>query len=173
MQINKPITTEYTSNYEGYIELNTTTDLIQALHHSKSELITLISPLQEEQLNYRYDIGKWTIKEIIIHLIDAERVFTYRALRFARNDKTTLSGFEENDWAVESNASNRTINSILEEYIGVREASISLFKNLSAEATLRSGIANGKLISVRALGFSILGHNLHHLEIIQERYLKK
>jgi len=119
-----------------------------------------------------YEPGKWTVKDIIQHVIDAERVFTYRALRFARNDKTALSGFEENDYVKNTNVAKRSLDDILNEFDTVRRSTIYLYKNFTDEMLLRSGNASGKDITVLALGFIIAGHALHHSTIIKERYYK-
>lgn len=125
-----------------------------------------------EKENYRYAEGKWTPKDILLHLIDAERIFAYRALRIARNDKTALPGFEENDYVIEANAEERSMESLLEEYFDVRKATISLFLSFSADALKRLGEASGFSVSVRAIGYIILGHEKHHANVIIERYLK-
>lgn len=126
-----------------------------------------------EKLEYRYEANKWTIKEVVSHLIDSERIFAYRALRFARKDKTPVAGFDENDYALESVANNRTIEDLLEEYTLVRQASIALYKTFGSDSEIlkRTGIAGGGEVSVRALGFLIAGHEKHHCDIIRERYL--
>ena len=120
---------------------------------------------------FRYAEGKWTIKDIILHLIDAERIFAYRALRIARNDNTALPGFEENDYVVAANANNREYESLLAEYETVRNATISLFETFSSEDLLRLGTASNNSVSVRAIGYIMLGHELHHKNVILERYL--
>ena len=103
--------------------------------------------------------------------MDAERIFTYRALRFSRNDRTALSGFDENEYVPESNASTRSLQSLIDEYSALRQSTIELFRNITDEMSLRTGIANGKEISVRALGYVIPGHEIHHEGVIKERYL--
>ncbi|OKL39788.1 DNA damage-inducible protein DinB [Pontibacter flavimaris] len=128
--------------------------------------------LAEEQLLHRYAEGKWSIKEMMVHLIDAERIFSYRALRFARQDKTELHSFDENLYAQTSKADARDINSIIAEYTSLRTSTIELFKSFDEEALQQVGVASGKEVSVRALGYTILGHEVHHQKIIRERYLK-
>lgn len=127
--------------------------------------------IPNDKLDYRYLEGKWTVKDILLHLIDAERIFAYRALRISRNDKTELPGFEENDYVVEANASDRSLSSLLEEYKMVRNSTICLFKSFSNEQMVRLGVASNCSVSVRAIGVIIQGHEKHHLEIIKERYL--
>lgn len=130
-----------------------------------------ILSLPAEKLSYRYAEGKWTIKEILVHIIDDERIYSYRALRFARNDQTELPGFEQDDYAIYSRANERDINNILQEFRTVRAATISLFESLDSTALLRAGVANEKIMSVRAAAYHIAGHEMRHLKIIKERYL--
>lgn len=127
--------------------------------------------LPEEKLTYRYAKNKWTIKEILVHIIDDERIYAYRALCFARNDKTELPGFEQDDYALFSNANERSIENILNEYEAVRNATITLFESFDEAALLRKGIANKNRATVRALGYHLAGHELHHINIIKEKYL--
>jgi uncharacterized damage-inducible protein DinB len=127
--------------------------------------------LPEEKLLFRYAAGKWTIKEILQHLVDDERIYAYRALRFARNDETELPGFEQDDYALYSGANGRDIVDILKEFAAVRRATISLFEGFDRAALQRAGVADGKVMSVRAAAYHIAGHELRHLNIIRERYL--
>jgi uncharacterized damage-inducible protein DinB len=120
---------------------------------------------------YYYQEGKWTIKELLNHLIDTERIFNYRALRIARNDKTPMEGFNENDYADHSYANSRTIENLIEEYKAVKLATIALFKSFTPEMLTLLGIASGHNTSVRAIGFIISGHEIHHINVIKERYL--
>ncbi|MEK7726872.1 MAG: DinB family protein [candidate division KSB1 bacterium] len=120
---------------------------------------------------HRYAAGKWTIKETLVHISDDERIYAYRALRFARNDSTELPGFEQDDFARASNANARDLNDILDELATVRNATISLFNSFDEEALLRKGRADGKIMSVRAAAYHIAGHELHHMNIIKARYL--
>ena len=131
----------------------------------------LILSLPAEKLTYRYAEGKWTVKEILLHLSDDERIYAYRALRFARNDATELPGFEQDDYTAVSEANARSVGSLLRELGTVRRATLSLFGGLGDAALLRSGVANGHVMSVRAAAYHIAGHELHHLKIIKERYL--
>jgi uncharacterized damage-inducible protein DinB len=132
---------------------------------------SFILSLPAEKLAYRYAEGKWTIKEILVHISDDERIYAYRALRFARNDKTELPGFEQDDFARYSGANARSLDDILEELTTVRNATISLFNSFDNEALTRAGVANGNIMSVRAAVYHIAGHELHHINIIKERYL--
>ena len=169
--IHRPTENQFPKYYGTYIDKVANDDLINCLTEGVDLVWAYINTLSEDKLNYRYAAGKWTIKEILIHLMDAERIFAYRALRFARNDKTELAGFEENDYVPQSNATSRTHQSLQEEYKAVRANTHELFKNMTEEMLDRGGKANGQEIAVRALGYIIVGHELHHLQVIKERYL--
>jgi uncharacterized damage-inducible protein DinB len=145
--------------------------ILNHLENNLKTTIDLVSSLPEEKLLYCYAKDKWTLKEVLVHIMDDERVYAYRALRFARNDKTELPGFEQEDYARYSNANERLLESILEEYTAVRNATITLFENLSDEAYSRGGVANGNFVTVGALVYHIAGHELHHINILKERYL--
>jgi uncharacterized damage-inducible protein DinB len=172
--IAKPKSGEFPAYASMYIDLIPNDGLL--IEHLKNNFLaarSLVSSLPEETLLYRYAPGKWTIKEILVHIIDDERIYTYRALRFARNDKTELPGFEQDDYTRYSNANNRNIQDIMEEYEAVRNSTIALFKQFDEEALSRSGIANKNHVTVRALGYHIAGHEMHHLNIIKGKYLQK
>ena len=130
-----------------------------------------ILSLPEEKLLYRYAEGKWTIKEILVHLSDDERIYGYRALRFARDDKTDLPGFDQEAYAILSSANERDIKDVLHELATVRQATISLFQAFDSDALLRAGMADGRIMSVRAAAYHIAGHEMRHINIIKERYL--
>jgi uncharacterized damage-inducible protein DinB len=147
--------------------------LIEQLKASLQTTMSLISNLSDNELNFLYQKNKWSIKEILVHIIDDERIYGYRALCFARNDKTNLPGFEQDDYNLNSDTSERTIKNILDEYEAVRLSTIALFNGLSERSLKRIGIANGNKASVRALGYHILGHDLHHIKTIECLYLKK
>ena len=162
---------EYALFYSNYIKSLGEVDLLDVLNSSLEETLSTLKDLPAEKLLYRYDDGKWTIKELIQHIIDAERVLSYRALRFSRNDPTDLQGFDE-DWYVgNSNGNERDFTDLLNEFINVRNSSISLFNSFSNEMMLMLGTANRSIMSVRALGFIIAGHQMHHLKIIKEKYI--
>ena len=165
-------TNEYAAFYTTYIDnVSEEYNLVEELEISLHSLIKFVQDIPMDKFDYRYAEGKWTIKDILQHLIDAERIFSYRALRFARNDKTDLPGFEENGYANVANAGDRNIMSLLTELSAVRHSTLLLFKNFSDEELLRQGTANNNTISVRAIGFVIIGHQNHHQRIFQERYL--
>ena len=170
--ISKPESSEYAPYAIMYIGLLPNDGLI--LKHLADNLratVNFMRALPEEKLSYRYDEGKWTIKEILAHLIDDERIYAYRALRFARNDQTELPGFEQDAYAVESGANERTLHDLLEEFAAVRRSTIALFNSFDDRVLTRSGIASGNVMSVRAAAYHIAGHELRHLNIIKERYL--
>jgi uncharacterized damage-inducible protein DinB len=172
MKIEKPGEGEYAPYAIRYIGLLPDDGLV--LRHMEENLSAtreLILSLPEEKLTHRYAEGKWTIKEILVHLSDDERIYAYRALRFARGDKTELPGFEQDDYAAHSGADGRGVEDILEEFATVRRATVSLFEGLDRGALLRVGVADGKVMSVRAAAYHIAGHELRHVNIIKERYL--
>lgn len=162
---------EYSPGYQPYIDSLQVPELFSALEKSYEDTLTLLEIRTETELLYRYGPDKWTIKEIIQHLIDAERILCYRALRFSRNDSTNLPGYDEN-WFVEySIANSREITDLLSEFHCVRSATNSLFKSFNTEMLERTGVANESEMSVRAAGLIIAGHHWHHLKVIKERYL--
>lgn len=144
---------------------------LEALENGETELISFMKTIPVNKLKYRYEENKWTILDILLHLIDAERIFAYRALRIGRGDKTPLAGFEENDYVPNANANSRTIESLLEEYQLVRKSTLILFKNFTNDQLAFLGTSSDNVISVRAIGFLISGHQNHHLKVIKERYL--
>ena len=162
---------EYASYFETYISYSKNMSIPGDFSTQMESCIAFFESVPVAKLDYRYQPEKWSIKDILLHLIDCERIFQYRALRISRSDKTPLPGFEENDYAVEANATSRILESLLNEYKSVRKATFTLFETFSEEQLLKMGNASGKDISVRAIGFIILGHELHHINIIKERYL--
>jgi hypothetical protein len=145
--------------------------LLQHLQENFEATRKFILSLPEEKHLHRYAAGKWTIKEVLVHIIDDERIFAYRALCFARNDKNKLPGFEQDEYAAYSNANNRGIEDIIHEFESVRRATITLFESFDEQALFREGISNNNRATVRALGYHLAGHELHHIQIIREKYL--
>jgi uncharacterized damage-inducible protein DinB len=169
--IDKPEAGEYAAYTIIYIGLLPDDGLI--LKHLQDNLAVtsnFLRSLGEGKLTYRYAEGKWTIKEILAHLIDDERIYSYRALRFARNDQTELPGFEQDDYALESGANERNLEDLLHEFATVRSATISLFESFDSAVLKRAGVASGNVMSVRAAAYHIAGHELRHMNIIKERY---
>jgi len=157
--------------YKNYVKQIEESDLLQALRISGHRTLELVHSIKEEKKDFRYADGKWTIRELLCHMIDAERIFAYRALRFARNDKTPLAGWEENDYAPRANASNRSLKQIADEMRHVRISTLDLFEGFTEEMFWHKGVANNNEMSVLVLGFVIAGHETHHRKILTERYL--
>lgn len=166
-----PAPEEYTGSYRPYIELAKHHHLLDGLKKNEHDWVGLLQTISEAKSKFRYAAGKWSIKQLVAHVTDTERIFAYRALRFARNDQSPLSGFDENLYARECNEENRTLNHLAEEWLSVRAATTSLFKGFTPEMCQRKGSANHNEISVRALGYAIVGHTMHHQQIITDRYL--
>ena len=165
-------TDEYAAYYGTYIDTVTEEyNLVEELEISVHRMVKFVQNIPMDKFDYCYAEGKWTIKDILLHLIDAERIFAYRALRFARKDDTPLASFDENTYVEEAHANSRSIQDLLSEMLVVRQATLALFKSFSEEQLLRKGIASNNVMSVRALGFTIIGHQNHHQRVFQERYL--
>lgn len=157
--------------YKNYVKQVDQTDMLTAMRLSGYRTLELVHSIPEKKMDYRYADGKWSIRELLCHMIDAERIFAYRALRFARNDKTNLPGWEENDYAPQANASNRSLKKIADEMQHLRVSTIDMFEGFTEEMLTRKGTANNNEMSVVALGFIIPGHETHHRNILKERYL--
>ena len=167
----KPDASSLSAYQRGYIDLVPAGDLTEILEKNLQNTLLLVSSLGSEKLRFRYAPGKWSIPQILVHMIDTERIFSYRVLRISRGDQTPLPGYEENDYAAASRADERDFKDILEEYSSVRKATLSLFKSLSAEDLLRKGTSNGKEISAGALCYMLAGHEIHHCKVIKDKYL--
>ncbi|NND77643.1 MAG: DinB family protein [Flavobacteriales bacterium] len=171
LSIVKPKEGDYAPFYAGYISKAAELPILEALERSQNEVVSLFDKISEEKSNTAYAEGKWTIKEVLSHIIDAERIFTYRALRIARNDKTPLPGYEQDDFVPYSEANKRPLEELLNEYEVVRNATRVLFESFSTEMMGRKAEVSGGPMSVCALGYIISGHERHHVEVIKERYL--
>ena len=158
--------------YHKYISLVKENELSPALQKHQKEILIELEKIPSEKWDYRYEEGKWSIKEMVQHMIDAERIFCFRALNFARRDKNELPGFDENKFAEVSKAGRRAKQDLIEELEIVQKSSAVLFASFDDEQLDQSGIANGKSIYVKGLGFIIVGHTLHHRNILLERYIK-
>ena len=169
----RPLPNEYPSFYKNYVDNVKTDNIIKELRDQVIDIQAIISEIPEEKEDFAYAPGKWTIKEIIGHIIDTERVLGYRAMRFARKDKTPLPGYDENHYVANANFNKQTLYSLGHEFAIVREANLALFKTWDEEALSQFGVANGLDVSVRALLFMIAGHATHHMGVIKERYLKE
>ena len=157
--------------YHNYINQVTEDELAEAFDKESASFIRFLDTIPEEKYDYRYAEDKWTIKEVLQHIIDAERIFSYRALRFARKDKTPLPGFDENSFAAASKADARNWDKLLEEFKVVRRSSELLFHSFDEEQLQSDGISSNASNYVLALGFILIGHTMHHQKIIKERYL--
>ncbi|MGA9638185.1 DinB family protein [Flavobacterium sp.] len=162
---------EYSVFNATYIKAATDGDLYEDLEISLHSFIRFVQNISMDKFDFRYAEGKWTIKEIIQHIIDTERIFSYRALRISRNDQTPLPGFDENEYAENTEANNRHLQGLLTELSIVRQSTLALFKSFSEEQLKRIGVASNHEISVRAIGLIIIGHQKHHQQVFEERYL--
>lgn len=162
---------EYNSYYQIYIDKTCDGNVLDNLRSNTEIIIQFFKTIKKEKLDYRYAEDKWTIKEILMHLIDTERVFAYRAMCIARKDMTELPGFDQDAFVINSHANERSIENLLLEYRNVRMATVSLFDSFDLRDLEQMGVANGSSLSVRAIVFIIIGHENHHLQVIKERYL--
>jgi DinB superfamily len=166
----RPAPTEYASSFHGYVASVPEGDVVELLRAGKRELLDVIGRIPEARGGHRYGPDKWTIREVIGHLIDAERIFSYRALRIARGDQTMLPGFDENEYVKTAGSDQRTLAELAHELAAVRESTVLLFESFPDEVWGRTGNANGTAMSVRALAYVVAGHPMHHLRILRERY---
>lgn len=173
MHISQITDNEYSSFFSRYIKLIPNINLIDELKNGKERFVNTLISILPNKLSYSYAEGKWTLAEVILHCIDTERIFQYRLLRIARNDKKDLAGFDQDIYVPYSDASNRSLSSLITEYTIVRNSTILLIENISNDNLQNSGTIDGNIISARALGFIICGHQYHHETIIKERYLIK
>jgi hypothetical protein len=169
--MSKPSPTNYPGYFQRYIDLVEEDDLATGFKNQLARIQPILNSISEEKANYAYAEGKWTLKELLQHQIDSERIFAYRALCFARGEEQSLPGFEENDYAENSDANARSWKSLTEEFYAVRHTTEILFNSLSPEALARTGTANNNLQSVESIGFVMIGHVNHHLRVMQGRYL--
>ncbi|MEX2283897.1 MAG: DinB family protein [Gemmatimonadota bacterium] len=167
----RPQPGEYNAYYQKYIDLVPEGDIRMVLRVQLADTIALLRPVSEQQSTHRYAEGKWSVKQVIGHLIDGERIFLYRANCIARGDRSPLPGFDENTYAEAGGFDGRPFQSLLAELEAARGSTASFFQNLPDDAWRRLGIANNLEISVRALAYITAGHELHHRAILAERYL--
>jgi uncharacterized damage-inducible protein DinB len=168
--ITRPQPDEYPPHYERYLSKLAGNDILAILDQQRREMLLLLSSRTEADGDLRYAPGKWSVREVVGHICDCERVFAYRALSIARGDQTPLPGFDENAWAGNAPWASRHMEDIIEDYIAVRRASISLFRNLDEAAWGRWGVANQNKVTVRALAYIIAAHELHHRRMLKEKY---
>lgn len=167
----RPAETDYASSFAGYVSLVPEDDVLSVIEQQSSETQRLISSLDEQRAMHRYAEGKWSVKEVIGHMTDGERVFGYRAMCIARGETNSLPGFDENEYMKYANFDGWKLGDLAESYALVRRSNIVMFRNLDDEAWNRRGIANNNPVTVRALAYVMAGHERHHLKVLRERYL--
>ena len=173
LAIGRPQAGEYAPYYERYISLVRGEDILSTLDEQRRQTVLLLSGRSEAEGDFRYAPEKWSAKEVLGHLMDTERIFAYRALRIARADATPIEGFEQDDYVRNGPFARRALGDMIEDYIAVRRATLSLLRNLDEVAWMRRGVANKNEVTVRALAYIIAGHELHHRRILEEKYFGK
>jgi hypothetical protein len=168
--IARPEANEYAPFYEKYVTLVPDGNIIEILEQQGEKTLALFGTLSEEKGNFRYAPDKWSIKQLVGHVADTERIFAYRALRFARNDQHPLEGFEQDGYIANADFDSCRLSDLATEFGYVRKSSIYLLRHLSDEAWRRRGVASDNEVSVRALAYMLAGHELHHLNVLSERY---
>jgi hypothetical protein len=168
----RPQPGEYTPYYDRYISLVTANDILAALEDQRRQMLLLLCGRAEADGDLRYAPEKWSLKELLGHVNDTERIMSYRALRISRADATPIEGYEQDDYVRNGPFAGRPLADLIEDYIAVRRATISLFRNLDEPAWSRRGVANQNEVTVRALAYIIAGHELHHRRVLEEKYLK-
>ncbi len=170
LTIARPEPGEYNPYYERYISLVAGSDILTTLEAQRRQTMLLLSGRDEADGDFRYAPDKWTAKEVLGHVCDTERIMAYRALRIARGDQTPIEGFEQDDYVKNGPAQRMPMAEIVEDYIAVRRATLTLFRNLDEAAWMRRGVANKNEVTVRALAYVIAGHEMHHRRILEEKY---
>jgi len=173
LKIARPQAGEYGLYYEKYISLVPPDDILTALDDQRRQMVMLLSGRTEEDGDFRYAPEKWSAKEVIGHVCDAERIFAYRALRISRGDQTPLPGFEQDDYVRNGPFASHPMSDVVEDYIAVRRATLTLLRNLDEPAWSRRGTASNNSVTVRALAYMIAGHELHHRRILEEQYFSR
>jgi hypothetical protein len=168
-----PESSEYAPHYARYISLVPNDDIVGLLDRQSGEMAELLSGISDEEANFRYAPEKWTVKQVLGHIIDTERVLAYRALRIARNDQTPIEGFEQDDYVKYGPCDSISLTELLREYTSVRQATALLFRHLKPDAWNRRGTANHNEVTVRALAYIVAGHQIHHCQILREKYLSR
>jgi hypothetical protein len=168
----RPQPGEYSPYHDNYISLVKANDVLTALEDQRRQMVLLLSGRTEADGDLRYAPDKWSLKEVLGHINDTERIMSYRALRISRGDQTPIEGFEQDDYVRNAPFARRSLSDLIEDYTAVRRATVSLFRNLDEPAWTRRGVANKNEVTVRALAFIIAGHELHHRRIIEAKYLK-
>ncbi len=167
----KPSNEEIPEFYRGYVNTLSQKELYELLKETLDRITQLLESFPESAKDLKYGEGKWSVAEVIQHIIDSERVFTYRALRFSRNDSTDLPGFDQNDYVVQSEADSRDLDTLISELKTLRKSTIDFYQSLQVKQRSRTGTANGMPVSVEVIGYITAGHMNHHANILEERYL--
>ena len=173
LSIARPEPGEYALYYDRYISLVAGSDILATLDAQRRQTLLLLSGRDEADGGFRYAPDKWSAKEVLGHVCDTERIFAYRALRISRADRTPIEGYEQDDYVRNGPFAKLPLSELIEDYIAVRRATLTLFRNLDEAAWMRRGIANKNEVSVRALAYIIAGHELHHRRILEERYFRR
>ncbi|HTT17400.1 MAG TPA: DinB family protein [Candidatus Sulfotelmatobacter sp.] len=171
--IGRPEPNEYAPYHDRYISLVQGTDIVGTFESQRRQMLVLLCGRDDKDGDFRYAPNKWSLKEVLGHVCDSERIFTYRALRIARGDRTPLAGFEQDDYIRSGPFARLPLAELIEDYIAVRRATLTLFRNLDEPAWTRRGIANNAELSVRAIAYLTAGHELHHRRILEEKYFAK
>lgn len=167
-----PGSSEYAHFYSTYVELVEKGNIIKTLNEQMHEMFTLINSISGEKAYYKYAEDKWTLKEVLGHMIETERVFSYRALAISRSDKADLPGMDQNEYMKGNNYNSRSLSNLSNEYLAVRVSTIHLLSDMTKEMIAKKGTASGTEVTVRAIAHIIAGHNIHHTNIIKEKYLQ-
>jgi uncharacterized damage-inducible protein DinB len=167
----RPQPNDYAAYYDTYVSKVEGETVAELMNKYNEPLLQFYTSLPEEKGDHRYAAGKWTVKELLMHIIDAERIFSYRALRIARKDQTPLPGFDENTYTPASKASARTLQSLKDEFVAVRKATDILLSTFDDEQLSQRGTASNQPVTTNAIAFIIYGHMIHHMQVLQERYL--
>ncbi len=173
LKIGRPEPGKYAPYHAGYISEVVGDDILTILDTQRRQMLILLSGCGEEEGQFRYAPDKWSVKEVLGHVCDTERIFAYRALRISRGDRTPLPGFEQDDYVRNAPFASRPLAEVIEDYIAVRRATLTLFRNLDQAAWLRRGIVNNNELTVRALAYITAGHEMHHKKILEEKYFPK
>lgn len=168
--VGRPEADECAPYYGRYIALVHGTDIVSTLESQRRQMLLSLSGREESEGDLRYAPEKWSVKEVVGHVCDTERIFAYRALRISRGDRTPIEGFEQDDYVRNGPFGNRPLAEVIEDYIAVRRATVTLLRNLDEAAWMRRGVANKNEVSVRALAYLIAGHEAHHRKILEEKY---
>lgn len=170
MNLTLPDSSEYAQYYGRYISLVAAKDIVSELESQRAQTMVLLNGRTDREANFRYAPDKWSVKQVLGHITDTERIFAYRALRIGRGDQTPIEGFEQDDYARDASFARRSLADLAAEFSVVRDATLALFRSLAEQAWLRRGVASNNEVTVRALAYIIAGHELHHRNILQERY---